>query len=99
MAVCAHGLRLQMIALPALCFSVLSTAYFQSTAKGHISLLISILRQVLVIASVYTLPLFWQLDGVWLAWPAADFLMVGVSAIMLAADRRAHRMIIAPEQA
>ncbi len=99
MAVCAHGLRLQMIALPALCFSVLSTAYFQSTAKGHISLLISTLRQVLVIASVYTLPLFWQLDGVWLARPAADFLMVGVSAIMLAADRRAHRMVMAPEQA
>lgn len=92
MAVCANGLRLQMIALPALCFSVLSTAYFQSTAQGRKSLFISILRQLLVIIAVFVLPLFWQLNGVWLSAPVAEIITVALSMGMLAYSRRALRL-------
>lgn len=99
MAVCANGLRLQMAALPALGFSVLSTAYFQSTAQGRKSLFISVVRQLLVIAGVLVLPLFWRLNGAWLAGSAAEIVTVALAAGMLAASRRAQRLLPAAEQA
>lgn len=91
MVVCAHGLRLQMLALPVLSFSVLSTAYFQSTAQGKKSFFISLLRQLLVIVGVLTLPHFLQLSGVWLSGPFSELLSLAVASLMLAADRRSRR--------
>ncbi len=91
MAICAHGLRLQMIALPVLSFSVLSTAYFQSTAQGSKSFLISLLRQLLVIVGVLILPQFFQLSGVWLSGPFSELLSLLIASLMLAADKRSRK--------
>lgn len=91
MAVCANGLRLQMLALPVLSFSVLSTAYFQSTAQGKKSFFISLIRQLLVIVGVLLLPQFLQLTGVWLAIPFSELLSLVIASFMLVADRRAHK--------
>ncbi len=99
MALCAHGLKLNMTALPFLAFSVLSTAYFQSTGRGVISLSISLLRQLLVIAAVNTLPFFLALDGVWLASPAAEILTVAVSGCLLYAASRVNRTAVADSAA
>jgi putative MATE family efflux protein len=99
MAVCAHGLRLQMLALPVLSFSVLSTAYFQSTAQGKKSFFISLLRQLLVIVGVLVLPQYLQLSGVWLAGPFSEVLSLMVAASMLIADRRARRQEPLPMEA
>ncbi len=99
MQVCAQGLRIQILFLPILPISILSTAYFQSTAQGGKSLLISALRQVLVIVAVMVLPLYWQLNGVWMALPFAEITMIFVSIIMLAADRRARKRAVLPEPA
>lgn len=91
MSVCAHGLRLHMLALPVLSFSVLSTAYFQSTAQGKKSFFISLLRQLLVIVGVLLLPSFLQLPGVWLSGPFSEVLSLVVASLMLVADRRARK--------
>lgn len=99
MAVCAHGIRLQMLALPVLSFSVLSTAYFQSTAQGKKSFFISLLRQLLVIIGVLLLPNFFQLSGVWLAGPFSELLSLVVASLMLLADRRTHKQELIPENA
>jgi len=91
-AVCANGLRLQMLALPVLSFSVLSTAYFQSTAQGKKSFFISLIRQLLVIVGVLVLPQFLQLTGVWLSGPFSELLSLVIASLMLIADRRAHKI-------
>ncbi len=91
MAVCANGLRLQMLALPVLSFSVLSTAYFQSTAQGKKSFFISLIRQLLVIVGVLILPQFLQLTGVWLSGPFSELLSLVIATFMLVADRRTHK--------
>lgn len=91
MAVCANGLRLQMLALPVLSFSVLSTAYFQSTAQGKKSFFISLIRQLLVIVGVLILPQFLQLTGVWLSGPFSELLSLVIASVMLVMDRRAHK--------
>jgi putative MATE family efflux protein len=96
MSLCAQGLRLQILFLPILPISVLSTAYFQSTAQGGKSLFISAMRQGLVVVMVLILPLFWQLTGVWLSAPVAEIAMVIVALIMLSFDwrRRAHTALL-----
>jgi len=99
MSVCAHGLRLQMISLPVLSFSVLSTAYFQSTAQGNKSFFISLMRQLLVIVGVLLLPQFLKLSGVWLSGPFSEFVSLFIAAGMLAADRRAKKRIALPKEA
>lgn len=99
MAMCANGLRLSMAALPALAFSVLSTAYFQSTARGMISLIISVLRQFLVVAAVYILPLYMALDGVWLAGAAAEVITVAISGLTLFTVSRLSRPVTIANQA
>ncbi len=86
MKLCAEGLRLQILFLPILSISVLSTAYFQSTAQGGKSLFISLMRQVLTVIMVLTLPYLWQLNGVWLAVPIAEVTMIFVSLVMLFLD-------------
>ncbi len=88
MQMCAEGLRLQILFLPILSISVLSTAYFQSTAQGGKSLFISAMRQALTVVMVLTLPYLWQLNGVWLSVPIAEATMIVVSMIMLFADWR-----------
>ncbi len=99
MPVCVHGLRLQMLALPVLSFSVLSTAYFQSTAQGNKSFFISLLRQLLVIVGVLVLPYFFKLSGVWLASPFSELLSLLVASLMLVFDRRARKQEILPIEA
>ncbi len=99
MPVCAYGIRLTMLALPVLSFSVLSTAYFQSTAQGKKSFFISLLRQLLVIVGVLVLPQFLQLSGVWLAGPFSELLSLIVASLMLIFDRRAKRQELLPAEA
>lgn len=98
MSLCAHGLRLQILFLPILTISVLSTAYFQSTAQGGKSLFISAMRQGLVVVMVMILPNFWQLTGVWLAAPAAEITMVFVSLLMLLTDWHKRKSVVLPDQ-
>ncbi len=99
MKLCAAGLRLQILFLPILSISVLSTAYFQSTAQGGKSLFISFMRQVLTVVMVLTLPYLWQLDGVWLAVPVAEATMIFVSLIMLFADWSKRAKMLLPDPA
>jgi len=98
MAVCANGLRMQMLALPVLSFSVLSTAYFQSTAQGKKSFFISLVRQLLVIIGVLLLPQFLQLTGVWLSGPFSELLSLVIASLMLVADRRSHTKELIPQE-
>ena len=86
MSLCAQGLRLQILFLPFLPISVLSTAYFQSTAQGGKSLFVSAMRQGLVVVMVLILPSFWRLNGVWLSAPFAEVTMVFVALLMLSVD-------------
>ena len=99
MAVCANGLRLNMLSLPVLAFSVLSTSYFQSTAQGFKSIMISLFRQFMIIVAVIVLPVFFMLDGIWLANPFSEVVTLMLSGTMLWADKRSRRLVALTEQA
>ena len=68
--------RLYFILFIPLGITVLSTYYLQSTIHDKMSMLIAILRSVLVSGfMLYVLPIFFGINGVWLAMPISEFIV------------------------
>ena len=91
----AYGLRIILIALPVVGFQVIVGNYFQSIGKAGISVLLTLMRQViLLIPLLFILPNFMGLTGVWLASPIADVGSAMISgAFLLRELRKLNRMI------
>lgn len=65
--------------------------YFQSVAKSVQSLSLCLLRGcILVVAFVYILPVFFGSTGIWLAFPAAEFLTMIVGICFYRQDLKAY---------
>ena len=65
-------------------FAIFGSAFFTALNNGLISALISFLRTLLFqMAAVLLLPLIWQVDGIWAATVAAEFMAALVAAAFL----------------
>lgn len=83
-AVTAVGLRLQFITLPLLGFNILGSTYFQYIGKPKISLLLSVLRQFLVLfPALLILPNIYGLSGIFLAQPVSDFISTTIISFFI----------------
>ncbi|MBI9105010.1 MAG: MATE family efflux transporter [Spirochaetales bacterium] len=83
------GLRYFILMLPLLGINFVGVAFFQSTARGRMSLFLSLLRQIIfLIPLVLILPVFFGLTGVWIATPIADGLAVFLTLFALMRDYR-----------
>ncbi len=77
------GMRIFLFMLPLVGGQVIVTNYFQSIGKVKISMLLSLLRQViLLIPCLIIIPIFKGLTGVWLAGPVSDFLSVIITVVI-----------------
>lgn len=84
MGIAVDGLRIFMLMLPLLSINILGVAFFQSTGNGRMALILSLLRQfILLIPLVYILPQFFGLAGVWFATPISDGLSIFITFIAL----------------
>ncbi len=80
----ARGIRIDLIFLPILGFQILGASYFQAINEAKTSMILSILRQVIVlIPLILILPLFFKLDGLWLSQPCADLIATALTAFFL----------------
>lgn len=80
----ARGIRIDLIFLPVLGFQILGASFFQAINEAKTSMLLSILRQVIVlIPLILILPLFFGLDGIWLSQPFADLIATALTAFFL----------------
>jgi len=80
----ARGLKIDLIFLPILGFQILGASYFQAINEAKTSMILSILRQVIVlIPLILILPLFFKLDGLWLSQPCADLIATVLTAFFL----------------
>lgn len=78
------GLRIFFLMFPIIGFQIISTAYFQATGKPRQSMFLSLSRQViLLIPAMLIFPVFFDLNGVWMAAPFADLLTTILTAILL----------------
>ncbi|APC40370.1 MATE family efflux transporter [Clostridium estertheticum] len=80
----AHGLRIDLMVLPILGFQILGASYFQAINEAKTSMVLSVLRQVIVlIPIILILPLFLKLDGLWFSQPCADLIATSLTAFFL----------------
>jgi len=69
-----HAIRIIMTMFPFVGFMVITSNYFQSTARPQISLFLSMLRQLIVlIPCIIILPRYFGLDGIWYSYPLSAF--------------------------
>lgn len=78
----ANGLRIYIAVLPLLSINLMGIAYFQSTAKGRMSMVLGMLRQFLILMPLLVLlPPILGLNGIWLSVPFADGLSIVIVGI------------------
>lgn len=69
------GLQITILSFPMVGGQIVITNFFQSIGKARISIFLSLARQLLfLIPLLYTLPHFFQIDGVWSSMPVSDTL-------------------------
>ena len=69
-----QGLRLGLMALPFVGFQVVAGNFFQSMGKAKIAVILTLLRQVIIlIPLIFLLPNYLGLKGIWLSMPISDF--------------------------
>lgn len=71
----ARGLRLMNCIFPVVGFQMVASNLFQCIGMVRKSILMSLSRQLLfLLPCIYTLPLLWEHDGVWISFPISDAL-------------------------
>ncbi|AVD35283.1 MATE family efflux transporter [Clostridioides difficile] len=84
MNISVNGLRIYLLMLPIVGLSVTGTNFIQSIGKAKMAMLLSLLRQViLLIPAVLILPTFLGLQGVWTAQPVSDFIATVITGIVV----------------
>lgn len=80
----ATALRYVSLAFVVVGSQMVVTAYFQSIGKPKISIFLSLTRQLIFLVPLLViLPLFWGLDGVWIASSVSDILAFLTAMAML----------------
>ena len=82
-----RGLKILMMMLPFLGFQILSSNYFQFVGKSVVSLVMTLLRQILLLLPLYfILPAFLKLDGIWYASPISDGIAILITALVISKE-------------
>ncbi|MDW7651770.1 MAG: MATE family efflux transporter [Bacillota bacterium] len=85
----AEGLRTFMIFLPLIGFQIIGANYFQAVGKPRQAVFLNLSRQVLLfIPALLILPRFFDLFGIWLVAPVADFFSTALTAVFVLAEVR-----------
>ncbi|MDR1531798.1 MAG: MATE family efflux transporter [Clostridiales bacterium] len=80
-----HGMRISQAALLTVGFLSPTLNFIQSIGRAKMSIILNMLRQVIImIPALILLPMFFGLDGIWFATPAADIIafVVGVAFLV-----------------
>jgi len=87
-----RGFRLYALSYLLCGFNIFGSSFFTALNNGLASALISFLRTlVFQCASVLVLPVFLDVNGIWLAISVAEALALAVTVILLAGYRRVYR--------
>jgi len=93
-----HGIRIFLLLLPVIGFQITSANFFQAIGKALISMVLSMMRQViLLIPLLLILPHFLGLNGIWYASPVSDIIASILTAILLVRELRKMEVIRAQE--
>lgn len=83
-ALTAHAIRLYMLSFMICGLNMFVSAFFTALNNGIVSAVAAFTRTLIFeLGAVFSLPLIWGLNGVWLAVDLADILALLLSAILL----------------
>ena len=75
-----RAIRIFMLMFPGVGITVITANYFQATGRGTIALMMTMIRQVVVLIPLYcVLPIFWGFDGIWVATPISDAVATAIA--------------------
>ncbi|MDY9924910.1 MATE family efflux transporter [Methanosarcina sp.] len=84
LAVGKHAVKIMLLGMPLIGLNVVAMTLFQALGKARPSFILSLSRQILfLIPLVIILPGFYELDGVWAAYPISDLLSFLLSAFLI----------------
>lgn len=84
MSMAIQGININLVSLPIVGISVLGSVYFQSIGEVKKSMLLSLLRQIIILIPVIIIvPKIYGLKGVWASQPIADFLAMFIVGLFL----------------
>ena len=79
-----NGLRIMIAAMPIVGYQMIVTNFFQSIGKAKISIFLSLSRQLLfLVPLIGVLPLFFGVNGVWVAMPISDSFSALFALVMM----------------
>lgn len=79
-----NGLRIAVMVFPIVGFQMVTANFFQSIGKAHISIIMSLSRQVLfLIPALLLFSKLFGLNGVWASMPVSDFLASLLTFVVL----------------
>ena len=85
------GMRLYALSFLTAGFNVFASAFFTGLNNGKVSAIISFLRTLVIqVAAIYILPIFWELNGIWLATAAAEGVTLFLSIGMLFGNQKKY---------
>ena len=91
LALTTRGFRLYALSFLAMGFNIFGSAFFTALGSGVLSALIAFLRTLLFQAgAIFILPIFLELDGIWLAVTAAEALTLFITAAFLITQRKRY---------
>ncbi|OCG07913.1 MATE family efflux transporter [Gilliamella sp. wkB178] len=80
----AIALRYTTLAFAFVGFQMVTTSFFQCIGMAKVSIMLSLSRQILILLpTLYILPLFFDLNGVWLSSPISDLFASGIAYAVL----------------
>ncbi len=89
-ALTAPAIRISFLATPLLLIQLVGSAYFQAIGKAIPALFLTLTKQgFCLIPLILILPSFFDLNGVWIAFPIADLLSAGICFYFLRKALRA----------
>ena len=91
-ALAANGLRIVFIVFPIVGFQMVTANFFQSIGMAGKAIFMSLSRQlVFLLPCLLILPYFWDINGIWISLPVADFISSIVAFILLTHQYRKFR--------
>jgi putative MATE family efflux protein len=77
-----RAIKYWFLFMPVVGFQIIGSSYFQAIGKAKIAMFLTLTRQViLLIPALIIFPRFWQMDGILLSTPFADFLSFLMTAL------------------
>ena len=87
------GMRWAFAVFPLVGFQMVVSAFFQSIGKPKQSIILSMVRQVLVLIPILLiLPNYWGVTGVWVSMTISDFISILLAGVLLFNELRTKKI-------